>query len=360
MRTSRWLTILATVILTHPSDATQALDNIRSVWSAMTGLMRSRSESAVDKAGKTDNDVLSSLSMPRKLKLVDGVITLHEDENSFSINSSGKKSIASEVGDKTSEESFDQSSIKELSAQQLAQLLKSLKTPRKVELMDGVLTAKEHKIPIPTSMSDSFLSKFSLPKRVDSGQDAISAQPSRSITRAQTQEVLASLQKPRKLKLVDGVFEEHHEPAVHASISDSVLAKLAMPKRIHSSDDVAEMNLSVESELSPTPFVEDSQEWDLYSEAAESPKKATLADMIKAADLVSTFQPNLWTNYERFGHGALLVLNPTMEHSTITSVVFSVKYNRDLIVKHQVDCYEAGDIHPLLKDYWFLNRLSQT
>ena len=179
-------------------------------------------------------------------------------------------------------------------------------------------------------------------------------------------DLLKKLQMPKPIAMLD----EAHQPALSGSRSEPSLLHPAMIPRSHScsevpckKDSVDEMFLDATDMpgLDLEDLVDDETQADILEDGTidrrVSPLTRALTDQAERDRLVRGVRPNLATNFEMTPAGKQVKLTK-MIGSSVTSVIYET--SSKVVVKYQVDCFdiETDKIHPLLKDYSFLKRLS--
>ena len=339
------------LLLVFSSEATTVnrLSNFQSIWDSVSKFVRGeRNEtptSVVDLHTSPEPDtesVISKLSLPKSIRLVDGVMTAGSSTPADVKSGAQVKASMTERLQRMAVEASPQKQGRKddqlpAAAAVSQDLLRKLQLPRTVKLVDGVMVEETK------------------PQAVR-GKDASHS------------DLLSKLSLPRRLRMVDDVLVEEGKTGVHHAHSESGLNHLGMPKRLHSMDDVLdvvvpEVDGSVTEELSVNVGLDLFGEESISGKSGSSKRqglKHLIVDEEELNRMRSGSRPNMYTDFERIPNGGLVTLDHHNSITTLTSSIFSVARNPTLIAKYQVDCFDTDreGIHPLLKDYWFLRRLS--
>ncbi len=241
-------------------------------------------------------------------------------------------------------------------------LLAKLQEPRKLRFVNGVMvesSSDKTKSSTASARGRHHIEENSLTRPGKSQNTRVAQAAGTSISRSN---LLTALSLPKIVREIDGIMTAvDSQTALHPTVSDSVLSKLALPKKFYSSDDFAEVApITISSrEQSPVGLDIDEATSGRLTPLFPHSLPNLVIDDEELDRRKRGLRPNLFSNFETLPGKSTAYLNPHSYISTATSVIFEVERNRDMLIKYQVDCFDTDveGIHPLLKDYWFLRRL---
>ena len=112
-------------------------------------------------------------------------------------------------------------------------------------------------------------------------------------------------------------------------------------------------------EMAPMPFRDRYD--DEYLDSLDRRTRKLALKQVDEDALSYDFTPRLFHADERMVviRDALVDVSPgAVIATTFGSKIFKVRSDPTLVIKYQINCDALGEIHPLLRDYWFLSRLS--